>query len=83
MKTVSVPPQATDVNALLQQAREEDILVRAADGTEFMITVVDDFDEEIAHTRQNARLMALLEQRARQEQTVPLAEVKRQLGLNA
>ncbi len=82
MKTVSVPPQATDVNALLQQARNEDILVRAADGTEFMITVVDEFDEEIARTRQNARLMALLEQRAKQSQTIPLAEVKRQLGLN-
>ncbi len=34
MKTVTIPPQATDINVLLEQARQEDILVRAADGAE-------------------------------------------------
>ncbi len=82
MKTITVSPQATEVNALLEEARREDILVRAADGTEFMVTVVDEFDEEIAGTRRNARLMALLEERAKQAKTVPLDEVKRQLGLS-
>lgn len=82
MKTISIPPQATDVNVLLDQARDDDILVRAADGTEFMVTVVEEFDEEIARTRQNTKLMALLDERARQAQTVPLEDVKRHLGLN-
>jgi hypothetical protein len=82
MKTVTIPPQATDVNVLLEQAREEDILVRAADGTEFMLSAVEDFDREVARTRQNAKLMALLDERAKQTQTVPLAEVKRRLGLD-
>jgi hypothetical protein len=82
MKTITIPPQATDINGLLEQARHEDILVRAADGTEFMLTAVDDFDTELARTRQNAKLMALLDERARQTQTVPLDEVKRQLGLS-
>jgi hypothetical protein len=66
---------------LLEQARQEDILVRAADGTEFMLTAVEDFDEEIARTRRNAKLMALLDTRAKQTQTVPVDEVKRQLVL--
>ena len=82
MRTVSVPPQATDVNALLEQARHEDILVRASDGAEFMVALVDQFDEEIARTRKNARLMMLLEERAKQTKTIPLAEVKRQLRLD-
>jgi hypothetical protein len=55
--------------------------VRAADGTKFMITAVDDFDEEIVRTRRNAKLMALLDERAKQTETIPLSEVKRQLGL--
>lgn len=80
MKTVSIPPQAAEINALLEQARGEDILLRAADGTEFIVTVVDEFDDEIARTRANAKLMALLDERARQTRTIPLAEVKRQLG---
>jgi hypothetical protein len=82
VKTINVPQQAMDVNSLLDQARDEDLLVRAADGTEFMVVVVDEFDEEIARTRQNEKLMALLEERAKQTNTVPLAEFKHQLGLN-
>lgn len=83
MKTVAIPPQATEVNALLEQARDEDLLVQTADGSEFVLTVVEEFDHEIARTRQNAKLMALLDERARQTQTIPLHEVKRQLGLNS
>ena len=82
MKTVTIPPQAAEVNALLEQARDEDVLVRTADGTEFVVTVVDEFDLEIARTRQNAKLMAMLDERAKQPRTIPLEEVKRQLGLN-
>ena len=32
MKTISIPPQSEELNALLEQARQEDILVRTADG---------------------------------------------------
>ena len=46
MKTISIAPGSAEVNALLAQARQEDILVRTADGTQFMLTAVDDFDEE-------------------------------------
>jgi hypothetical protein len=82
MKTITIPAHSDDVNALLAQAREEDVLVQAADGAEFMLTAVDDFDEELARTRRNAELMALLEERAKQTTTVPLDAVKRQLGLS-
>ena len=82
MKIVNIPAQATDVLSFLNQARDEDILVRASDGTEFVLSAVDDFQYEIARTRQNDKLMVLLDERARGNETVPLDEVKRQLGLN-
>jgi hypothetical protein len=81
MKTISISAQSAEVNALLAQARQEDILVRSADGSEFMVTAIDDFDEEVALSRRNVHLMALLEERAKQTKTVPLDEVKHQLGL--
>ncbi len=81
MKTVDVPPEASDVNVLLEQARAEDMLVRAADGTEFLLSAVDDCEHEVARTRQNAKLMALLDERGKQTATVSLEEAKRQLGL--
>ena len=83
MKTVAVPPQAAEIHALLEQARDDELLVRTADGSEFLLTAVDEFDQEIARTRQNAKLMALLDERAKQSKTIPLDEVKRQLGLTA
>jgi len=82
MKTVNIPAQASEVHALLEQARDEDILVQAADGTQFILTVVDEYDLEITRTRQNAKLMAMLEERAKQIETVPLDDVKRELGLS-
>jgi hypothetical protein len=81
MKVIPVSPQATEINGLLDQARHEEVLLQSADGSEFLLVAVDDFAQEILRTRQNERLMALLDERAKQTQTVPLDEVKRQLGL--
>ena len=46
-----------------------------------MPSTMDDFDHEIARTRRNEKLMTLLDTRAGQTKTIPLEEVKRQLGL--
>ena len=64
MKTIIIPSQASEDNALLEQARQEDVLVRSSDGAEFMVGAVEDFDQEITRTRQNMKLMALLAFRA-------------------
>ncbi|MHB1559876.1 MAG: hypothetical protein ACYC61_20700 [Isosphaeraceae bacterium] len=81
MKTIDLPQTSPDVASLLEQARDDDLIVRLADGSEFLVVAIDDFDEEIARTRNNPRLMALLESRARQSATIPLDEVKKRLGL--
>jgi hypothetical protein len=81
MKTVNLSNLTNELTALLDQANDEDLVVRLADGREFLLSAVDDFDIEIAQTRQNDKLMALLEERARQTRTVPLDEVKRHLGI--
>ena len=66
---------------MLEQARDEDVIVRLSDGSEVMLSAVDDFDHEIARTRRNEKLMTLLDERAGQTRTIPLKEIKRQLGL--
>jgi hypothetical protein len=82
VKTVEISAGSVDIAGLLEQARQEDLVVRTADGSEFLIVAVDDFDHELARTRGNEKLMALLEARARQTQAVGLDDVKRELGLN-
>jgi hypothetical protein len=81
MKTIKVSKRARGINALLKQARRENIIVRSPDGSEFILAEIDDFDREIELTRQNKQLMKLLDERARQTQTIPLEEAKVRLGL--
>jgi hypothetical protein len=82
MKTVHLsknPPK--EIQSLLNKAREDDVVVQTADGAEFILFAIDDFDEEIAKTRRNKKLMALLDSRAKQTKTIPLDQVKKKLGL--
>jgi hypothetical protein len=46
-----------------------------------LVTAIDHFDQEIVRTRNNRRLMALLDARAKETATVSLDEVKRRLGM--
>jgi hypothetical protein len=81
VKTIDFAPAPPDVARLLDQARNDDLIVRLPDGSEFLLVAVDDFDQEIGRTRNNPRLMALLQARAKQTATIPLDEVKRRLGM--
>jgi hypothetical protein len=81
MKTIEIEQSTADLNRLLDQARDDDLVVRVADGTEFLLIALDEFDREIARSRSNPRLIALLEARAAQTTTIPLEDVKQQLGL--
>ena len=82
MKKILVAADSTAVLELLDAAREDDLLVQSADGSEFLVTVVDDFDEEVVRSRRNKKLMEFLDQRAAETQSIPLDEVKRRLGLS-
>jgi hypothetical protein len=81
MKIISIPEDFTDFRSVFEQADDEDAIVQLADGRQFILSAIDDFDIEIAQTRRNRKLMEFLEKRAKQTQTISLNEVKRRLGL--
>jgi hypothetical protein len=84
MKTIRVTNRSKAINALLAKARKEDVILKASDGSEFMVTAIDDFDHEIAAQRQNKKLMAYLDgvaKAAKKSESIPLEEVERRLGL--
>jgi hypothetical protein len=81
MKTIDFAPAPPDVARLLDEARDDDVIVRLPDGSEFLLVAIDEFDQEIERTRNNPRLMALPEARAKAPATVSLDEVKRRLGM--
>jgi hypothetical protein len=81
MKTITVSKKSRGLVALLKQAQKDNLLLTSPDGIDYILAEVDDFDREIMLTQQNNDLMAFLEQRALQPQTISLDEVKRQLGI--
>ncbi len=54
-------------------------IIRAPDGREFVLAEIDDFNREIELTRQNKKLMKLLDQRGREKATIPFTEARRRL----
>lgn len=81
MKTIELAKTAPEIANLLDQARDDDLVVRLADGSEFLLVSIDEFDQEVARTRANPKLMRLLEERARQAETVSWEEAKRRVGI--
>lgn len=81
MKTIHVSPRSKTLNALIRQAKRDNLILRTADGLEFILAEVDDFDREIELTRKNKKLMEFLDKRAKQTKTVSAAEARVRLGL--
>ena len=65
----------------IKEARDQNLILRTSDGSEFILAEVNDFDPEIELTRQNQEFMAFLDERGKQTKTVSAAEARARLGL--
>ena len=79
MKRISVSSKSRVLNGLLKRALKENIIIRARDGHEFVLAEIEDFNREIELTRQNDKLMKLLDARGQEKATVSLRETRRRL----
>ena len=81
MKTVTINKQSKTVNNLLAVAKRQNVVVQTAEGDEFLVVFIDDFDHELARQRCNKELMAFLDQRYREsqhEKGIPLEELRQE-----
>ena len=83
MKTVIISTRARRLAALLKEAQRGGLILRSPDGREFILAEIDDFNREIELTRQNKRLMKLLDERGKQTKTYTAAQVRAKLGLSS
>jgi hypothetical protein len=81
LKIVELTTIAPALAELLDLAGEETLIIKTAEGREFVLAEVDDFDTEIAQVRQNEDLMTLLAERSLEKKTYTLQQVREQLGL--
>jgi len=81
MKTIKISAQEKKLSGLLKKASQENLILRSADGREFILAELDDFDREIELQRQNEEFMRFLDERGREKATHSLDDVRRKLGL--
>jgi hypothetical protein len=69
---------------ILESIRQDeyDLILRTADGREYVLAEVDDFDREVALVRQNQELMDFLDQRSRPSKTYTIEEARKILELD-
>jgi hypothetical protein len=82
MKTIDMSQREIPIDALLQEAIHENLILLTDDGREFVLAEIDSFDREIELTRQNQEFMALLEERWKEKATIPIEEARRMLGID-
>lgn len=82
MKTIDLTGEDPSLQDLLRLATEGNLILRTGDGKEFLLAEVDEFEHEVALTRQQGELMALLEERSKPERTYTLDQVRAALGLD-
>src|SRR5574341_1917548 len=95
MNTITVPKSSKTLNDLLKKARRANVILRSESGEQFVLAKVssaqsfyvgdsNDFEEEIATTRANKKLMKFLDKRgaqAKKGKLIPMSEVEKKLGL--
>lgn len=91
MNIISVPAEESKLNALLESARENSLILETADGQRFVLMSLqnwigfdvgntDDFAEEVRQTGQNKELMEFLVKRRQNAERISLADVKAEIG---
>ncbi len=87
MKTIDLSTKHISIEEVLDLAQQTQLLVRTPAGKIFVVAEVDpdedddDFAQEIAFTRQNKALMALLRERSQEPGRYTLAQVREKLSL--
>lgn len=82
MKTVNLATTPSNLEDLLDLAGKEAVLLRTAEGREFILTEVDDdFDKEIESVRQNRELLEFLDHRSGEKKSLSLKQVRERLKL--
>ncbi len=81
MRTIDLAGGSPSLPELLRLASENNVILRASDGKEFLLAELDELALETLLIRQQPELMAFLDQRSHGEKTHSLDEVRRSLGL--
>jgi hypothetical protein len=76
VKAVKLDEERLDLDAVIDLARKEPVLLVAADGKEFLLAEADDFDREVETLRGSQAFQQFLDERLQSTRRVPLEEIE-------
>ena len=79
MKTIDLSVTQMSVNEILDSARHASIIVKAVDGTSFVLSPANEFATEVELLRQNHAFLSLLDSYKQEQKTLSLEEVEERL----
>ena len=81
MKAIDLAANSPSLSELLRLADEDNLILRTAEGREFVLAPVDDLEQEAAQVAQNEELMEFLAERSRDAKRSSWHDAKKRLGL--
>ena len=81
MKTIELAQSNLTVVELIELAEQDTVILKKPDGTEFVLSVIDDFPGEVEVLRQNEEFMEFLAQRTRSTKRLSMEEARKRLGI--
>ncbi len=79
MKTVDLGKERIDLEAVIDLARHEPVLIVTSDGKEFCIAEADDFENEVRLLRESQSFQKFLDDRSACSRRIPLEAIEDQI----
>lgn len=79
MKTVNLEEEKLDLEAVIQLARQEPVVLLTADGREFVLAEADDFEQEVEALRSSQAFQRFLDERSQSTGRIPLEEIEAEI----
>jgi hypothetical protein len=81
MRTIELAQSTLSMTELLELAEQDTLILRKPDGTEFVLSAVDDFASEVEALSQNQEFLEFLAERSRSTKRVSLEEARKRLSI--
>ena len=79
MKAINVSKTSPTLREVLELAGEDNVLLRTAEGRQFVLAEIDDFAEEVVKVKNNKAIMRLLAKRSKEAGRFTLSQVREEL----
>jgi hypothetical protein len=80
MKAIDLAATSPTLAEILRLAGEDNLVLKTAEGRQFVLAEVDDFADEIRLVRNNQSLMQLLNERSKESAKYSLKQVREELN---